>query len=148
MHKTNALCGGACEQQDPVADHPVAQQDGRVIEKHEIDEVAANGTGRSSNYAEERVGHGGRACDVSVVDEDGDVDVTVRAVPATGPAAEQPGEADDRIGAQAAREIFAQPAGRGVAHWFEPGHRDSNVPDADAGKNAWRTGAGWSTIVG
>ncbi len=54
VHKANALCVGACEQQNTVADHPVAQQDGRVIEEHEVDEVAPDGTGRSANHAEEQ----------------------------------------------------------------------------------------------
>ena len=106
MHKSNALCVGACEQQDTVADHPVAQQDGRVIEEHEVDEVAPDGAGRSANHAEERVRDRGRAGDAGVVDEDGDVDVTVRTVPATGLASEQPG------GLQAgfAGEVRCQPA--------------------------------------
>ena len=133
MHKSNALCVGACEQQDTVADHPVAQQDGRVIEEHEVDEVAPDGAGRSANHAEERVRVRGRAGDAGVVDEDGDVDVTVRTVPATGLASEQPGEVDDRVGAQAAREIGAQAEGRFLLRGGSVLHPGTTLADAPGG---------------
>ncbi len=148
LHEAYALLVGASVQQDTVPDDPVSQQRGRVVEDHEIDQIAADGPGHQRNEPEVGVLERPRSVGAGVVDENRDVDVALRARRTPDPAAKQPGEAHGRLGPQVAREIFAQPADRGVAHFSELGHRDSNVPDTDAGKNAWRTGVGWSTIVG
>lgn len=113
-HEARALGVGAGVQQDAVADDAVAQQGGRVIEDHEVDQVAADDAAERAEYPEERVLDRVRAGRAGIVDQDGDVDVAVRPRGPAGPASEQPGEAHGRLGAQAAREGVAQPPGRGV----------------------------------
>ena len=135
-HEAHALDVGARVQQDAVADHLVAQQRGCVVEDHEIDQVATNGTGHCRDESKagglERL----RAVGAGIVDKDGDVDVTLRAGRTPDPAPEQPGETDRRVGAQAAREVVGQAAERVAAHAFEFRHRDSNVADTDSAPGA------------
>ena len=133
MHKANALCIGAREQQDAVTQHPVPQQHGRVIEEHEVDEVAADGARRRANHPEQRVLGCGGAGDTCVVDKDGDVDVAVATLRSAGPAAEQPGEADYRIGAQAAREIGGQAVCRFLARGGWVLHPGTTLADGPGG---------------
>ena len=123
----------------------MSQQRRGVVEDHEVDEVAAHGAGHRGDESEVGVVERSRTVGARIVDEHGNVDVALPASGPAGPAPEQPGQADGRFGTQAAREVVAQAADRGVAHLCELSHRGSNVPDA-AGNSAWRIGAGWSTI--
>ena len=129
-HEAHALDVGARVQQDAVADHLVAQQRGCVVEDHEIDQVAANGTGHGWDESEAGGLECLRAVGAGIVDNDGDVDVALRTGRTPDPAPEQPGEADGGLGAQATREVVAQAAEPVAAHAFEFRHRDSNVADA------------------
>ena len=113
-HEARALGVRAGVQQDAVADDAVAQQGGRVVEDHEVDQITADDAAERAEYPEERVLDSIRAGRAGIVDQDGDVDVAVRPRGPAGPASEQPGEAHGRLGAQAAREGVAQPPGRGV----------------------------------
>ena len=90
-HEAHALYVGARVQQDAVADHAVAQQRGRVVEDHEIDQVAANGAGHRRDESTTDVLECFRAVGAGVVHEDGDVDVTLGAGRIPDPAPEQPG---------------------------------------------------------
>ena len=127
---------GARVQQDAVANDTVSQQRGRVVEKHEVDEVAADEPAERANHPEHRVLDRSRPGRAGVADEHGDVDVAVPTGGAARPASEQPREADRRLGAQAAREVVAQAAERVAAHAFEFRHRGSNVADTDSAPGA------------
>lgn len=129
MHKAYALRVGASVQQDAVPDDPVAQQRGRVVEDHEIDQVTAHGAGHRGHESEAGVLERSRSVGAGVVHEDGDVDVALRARCALDPAPEQPGEPHRGLRPQAAREVGSQAADRGIAHGFERVHPDFNVPD-------------------
>lgn len=104
-----------------------------MIEEHEVDEVAANGTRRRANHPEQRVLGCGGAGDTGVVDKDGDIDVAVTALRSAGPAAEQPGEANDRIRAQAAREIGGQALCRFLARGGRVLHPGITLADGTGG---------------
>lgn len=116
MHEPYALRVGASVQQDAVPDDPVSQQRGGVVEDHEIDQIAADGSGHQWYEPEVGILERPRSGGAGVVHENGDVDVALGARSATDAAPEQPGEADGRLGAQAAREVIAQAADRGVPH--------------------------------
>ena len=133
VYEAHALRFGARVQQDAVANDPVAQQRGRVVENDEIDQIAADGAGHQRYEPEVGVLERSRAGGAGVVDQNRYVDVALRTRCAPDPAPEQPGEADGRLGAQPAREIIAQATGRVVAHFRERSHRDTNVPDTAAG---------------
>lgn len=131
VHEPYAIRVGASVQQHAVPDDPVSQQRGGVVEDHEIDQIAAHGAGHRGNQSETGVLERSRPVGAGVVDEDGDVDVALRARRAPDPASEQPSEADGRLGAQAAREVIAQAADRGIPHSLERRHPETNVPDAE-----------------
>ena len=114
VHEAYALRVGACVQQDTVPDDPVSQERGGVVEDDKVDQVAADGAGHRRDESEVGVLERSRTVGAGIVDQDGDVDVAVRALRAAGPAPEQPGEAHGRLRPQAAREVVAQLASRCV----------------------------------
>ena len=124
---------GARVQQDAVTDNAVSQQRGRVVEEHEVDEVAGDEPAERANYPEHGVLDRPGSGRARVADEDGDVHVAVPAGGAARPASEQPREADRRLGTQAAREVVAQPAVGTTASRFGCIHGDTNLPEIGAG---------------
>jgi len=94
----------------------VAQQGRRVVEEHQVYPVAPDLVGeRGNELPDDLLAQRGRR-DRDVVDQDRNVDVAVGAFCAASPAAEQPGGADHRLGAQPAGEGIPQRAGRRVGH--------------------------------
>ena len=107
-HEVYALGLGACEEQDPAADHPVAEQGRGVVQEDEIEPVARHAAAERACEAPDRVLARCRGRRMFRIEQDRDVDVALVSCGLPSPASVQPGEAHRGIGGQGAGEAVAK----------------------------------------
>ena len=108
QHEVYALRLGACEQQDSVADHAVAQQSRGVVQEDEVEPIARSLAAERAGQTPDRVlDRRGARC-VSGVEQHRDVDVALAVRDPSSSASVQPREAHGRVRAQAASETAAK----------------------------------------